>query len=69
MIHEEMRRIWILMQSRRGIFLDPEIFYAKKDAINKKLHLLHRSNPVYDEIEVFEKRITTGHARTTRRHI
>lgn len=62
-----MRRIWILVQNRRGIFLEPEVFYAKRDAINKKLRLLDRSNPVYDEVEVFEKRIMTGEMRRSRR--
>ena len=62
-----MRRIWILVQNRRGIFLEPEVFYAKKDAINRKLRLLDRSNPVYDEVEVFEKRIMTGEVRRSRR--
>lgn len=62
-----MRRIWILVQNRRGIFLEPEVFYAKRDAINKKLRLLDRSNPVYDEVEVFEKRIMTGEVRRSRR--
>ncbi len=62
-----MRRIWILVQNRRGIFLEPEVFYVKKDAINKKLRLLERSNPVYDEVEVFEKRIMTSEVRRSRR--
>ncbi len=62
-----MKRIWILVQSKRGIFLDPQIFYAKKDAVDKKNHLLDRSNPAYDEIEVFEKRVLAGETHRSRR--
>ncbi len=52
-----MKRIWILTLVKRGFIQEPEIFFAKHLADNKKKFFMKEFNPDYDEIEIFEKYI------------
>ncbi|MBU0763538.1 MAG: hypothetical protein KJ607_01745 [Bacteroidetes bacterium] len=52
-----MKKIWILVQVKRGFIIEPEIFYVEKEAVKRKAELMKRFNRDYDEIEIFEKLI------------
>ena len=51
-------KVWIVSLVKRGFIEEPEIFYNASGAEKRKQELLKDFNPDYDEIEVFEKRIT-----------
>ena len=51
------KRIWIIVLVKRGFIEEPEIFFKKSNAQNRKKALMSCFNPDYDEIEIFEKNI------------
>ncbi len=52
-----MKIIWILTLVKRGFIQEPEIFFARHLADNRRKILMKDFNPDYDEIEIFEKHI------------
>lgn len=52
-----MKKIWIVILSKRGFIQKPEIYQDAEKATRRKKILLRDFNPDYDEIDVFEKRI------------
>ncbi len=52
-----MNKIWLLIYVHHGLIQEPEIFFDEKSAMTKKSLLLSQTNPDYDEVEVFEKRL------------
>jgi len=54
-----MKRIWILVYTVGCILEQPEIFYSKSEARTRLQQLLKNGGlKDYDEIEIFEKRIS-----------
>ena len=53
-----MRKIWILTFVKRGFIQEPEIFHDARSAQNREKKLMLDFNPDYDEIGIFEKRIS-----------
>lgn len=53
-----MKKIWILILVKRGFIQEPEIFFTRHLADNRKKTLMRDFNPDYDEIEIFEKYIS-----------
>ena len=53
-----MKKIWILVHVWRGLIQEPEMFFDANSADNRRAEILKDFNPAYDEIEVFEKRIS-----------
>lgn len=47
-------KIWILVLVKRGFIPKPEIFYTKKNAVERKIFLSNDFNQDYDELEIFE---------------
>ncbi|MDD2672090.1 MAG: hypothetical protein PHG91_05600 [Syntrophales bacterium] len=52
-------KIWIVVEAKRGFIQEPELFLDYISAENRREELFNKSNPDYDEVEIFEKR--TGH--------
>lgn len=52
-----MKTIWLLIYVHHGLIQEPEIFFEEKSAMKRKSLLLSQTNPDYDEVKVFEKRI------------
>lgn len=52
-----MKKIWILVQVKRGFIDEPEIFFSEIEAEKRKEQLMESYNQDYDEIEIFEKQI------------
>jgi len=52
-----MKKIWILTVVKSGFIQEPEIFYNKTTATERKKALMKDINPDYDELDVFEKQI------------
>jgi hypothetical protein len=51
-----MKRIFLLIWVHRGLVQEPEIFYKKSDANQRKIIIQSTAfNPAYDEIDIFEK--------------
>ena len=50
-----MKRIWVLVHVLRGLIQEPEMFLDKKGADSRQAEILKDFNPVYDEVEIFEK--------------
>ena len=55
--HKKMKTIWLLIYVHHGLIQEPEIFFEEKSAMKRKSLLLSQTNPDYDEVKVFEKRI------------
>lgn len=53
-----MKTIWLLIYVHHGLIQEPEIFFEEKSAMKRKSFLVSQTNPDYDEVEVFEKRLT-----------
>lgn len=53
-----MKKIWIVVHVWRGLIQEPEMFFDANSADNRRAEILRDFNPAYDEIEVFEKRIS-----------
>jgi hypothetical protein len=49
-----MKKYWILIFVWRGLIQKPELFMDMESAYKRKTLLLKKSNPDYDEVEVFE---------------
>lgn len=52
-----MRSIWLVIYAHHGLIQEPEIFFDKNSAMERKFLLLKNINPDYDEVEIFEKRL------------
>jgi hypothetical protein len=52
-----MKTIWLLIYIHHGLIQEPEIFFDKNSAIERKFILLKNINPDYDELEIFEKQV------------
>jgi len=55
-----MVKIWIIIQVKKGIIDDPEIFFSENSAIERRDVLMEDFNKDYDEIEIFEKQLFLG---------
>lgn len=55
-----MKRIWILVLVKRGLIEDPEIYFSSQSARKRRDWLMSDFNPDYDELEIFEKRISVS---------
>ncbi|MDE0471947.1 MAG: hypothetical protein OXH57_08405 [Ekhidna sp.] len=55
-----MKKIWILIEVKRGLIVEPQIFYSQKEAEKRKQFLMKSFNRDYDEIEIFEKFVSLG---------
>ncbi|MGB7068212.1 MAG: hypothetical protein WBD22_01845 [Pyrinomonadaceae bacterium] len=53
-----MKRIWILVHVWRGLIQEPEMFLDANAANKRRSEILKDFNPAYDEIEIFEKRLS-----------
>jgi hypothetical protein len=53
-----MKKVWIVIFVYHGLIQEPEIFFSYQKAKKKKDSLLTKSNPAYDEVELFEKIIS-----------
>jgi hypothetical protein len=56
-----MKRIWILVLVKRGLIEDPEIYFSFQSARKRRDWLMRDFNPDYDELEIFEKRISVSY--------
>ncbi len=50
-----MIKIWVIVRTFRGLLIEPEIYYSRKEAVLRKRELIKEVNPQYDEIEIFNK--------------
>ena len=53
-----MKTIWILVQVKRGLIEEPEIFLSEAEAGRKKQILMVDFNRNYDEIDIFERQLS-----------
>ncbi len=53
-----MKKVWFLVEVKRGLIQEPEIFYSKNEAVKRKKYLLKDFNRDYDELEIFPKLIS-----------
>jgi len=53
----KMKKIWILTLVKRGFIQEPEVFFEKSKAQNRRRVLISAINPDYDEIAIFEKEL------------
>lgn len=58
-----MKKIWILVLTKRGFIEEPEIFYDEQSAFRRKKMMMLDFNPDYDELDVFEKEIILSRLR------
>ena len=56
--NSKMKTIWILVQVKRGLIDEPEIFLSEAEAERKKQILMVDFNRDYDEIDIFEKQVS-----------
>ena len=50
-------KIWIITLVKRGFISEPEIFQEEELAFKRFEELSRDLNPVYDELEIFERTI------------
>ncbi len=55
----KMKKIWILTLVKRGFIQEPEVFFEKSKAQNRRRVLRSAINPDYDEIAIFEKELAS----------
>ena len=60
----KIRTIWILTLVKRGFIQEPEVFFEKSKAQDRRRALISDINPDYDEIAIYKKELTL---RTTLR--
>lgn len=53
-----IKTMWILILVKRGFIQEPEVFFERGKAQNRRRALLSDINPDYDEIAIYRKEVS-----------